>query len=368
MENIENNELQHTHFECDSCGGSLVFDPKSQNLKCENCGSEKTIEIDSGKILFYDFSKVDEEEKKSDWDIQTHVVKCENCGGETVVGADEITKFCSFCGSPLVTKIDESPGIKPESVIPFKIGKKDALGRFKEWIKAQWMAPRSLKKEYNSGKIYGVYVPYWSYNTNTETEYTAQAGKDHQVAVTRTRVVDGRNETYTDYETRTNWRNVSGHHTKQFNDVLFNDGDKFNESTMEDIEPFFLEELKNFHPGFLSGFSAERAKNGVKAIWEKAKQKCKKIISGEIESNIRSGGADHVRNINLNTRFEEVKYRHMLLPVWISSYKFRGNTYHFYINGQTGEVQGKAPVSWLKVAGIVLAVAIVVAVLIMILW
>lgn len=36
-------------------------------------------------------------------------------------------------------------------------------------------------------------------------------------------------------------------------------------------------------------------------------------------------------------------------PVWLSSYTYRGKIYRFMVNGETGRVAGKAPVSPLKV-------------------
>jgi hypothetical protein len=58
-------------------------------------------------------------------------------------------------------------------------------------------------------------------------------------------------------------------------------------------------------------------------------------------------------------------YKHVLFPVWIASYRYRDKVYHFLINGQTGEVQGQAPISWIKVALVVILVAIVVFVMVM---
>jgi len=49
----------------------------------------------------------------------------------------------------------------------------------------------------------------------------------------------------------------------------------------------------------------------------------------------------------------------MLLPLYVAAYMFGAKTYRFVVNGQTGEVQGEAPISWAKVAAIV-GVAVVV--------
>ena len=42
-------------------------------------------------------------------------------------------------------------------------------------------------------------------------------------------------------------------------------------------------------------------------------------------------------------------------PIWIAAYEYRGRAYRFLVNGQTGEVQGEAPLSWWKISFAVLA-------------
>ena len=66
---------------------------------------------------------------------------------------------------------------------------------------------------------------------------------------------------------------------------------------------------------------------------------------------------DTYRFLRVNTTFNNIKYKHILLPVWIAAYQYKQKTYHFLVNGQTGEVQGFKPISWAKVVAFVGAVA-----------
>src|SRR5262249_22186037 len=74
---------------------------------------------------------------------------------------------------------------------------------------------------------------------------------------------------------------------------------------------------------------------------------------------------DTQRNLRVQNTISGVRWKHVLLPVWSLQYRFRGATYTVLVNGQTGQVAGKAPISWQKVAllvlGIVLAVLVVLA-------
>ncbi|MFQ5408092.1 MAG: hypothetical protein ACE5FI_06680, partial [Anaerolineales bacterium] len=69
-----------------------------------------------------------------------------------------------------------------------------------------------------------------------------------------------------------------------------------------------------------------------------------------------SGAADHVRNLQMdNYQLRDEKWRYVLLPVYVSAYKYRGKTYQTLVNGQNGTVGGQRPVSWWKVLPVALA-------------
>ncbi len=75
-----------------------------------------------------------------------------------------------------------------------------------------------------------------------------------------------------------------------------------------------------------------------------------------IESAIRSDiGGDTQRIFSVDTTYSNITFKHVLLPVWISSYLFNSKTYNFMINARTGEVQGERPYSWIKITLAVLA-------------
>lgn len=57
-------------------------------------------------------------------------------------------------------------------------------------------------------------------------------------------------------------------------------------------------------------------------------------------------------------------YKYVLLPVYVGHSTWRQKLYNFFVNGETGKVTGKAPVSPLKVLGVVLLCAAAVALLV----
>lgn len=87
-----------------------------------------------------------------------------------------------------------------------------------------------------------------------------------------------------------------------------------------------------------------------------------------IKSTIRRDiGGDEQRILYKDTSYSNITFKHILLPIWISSYRYKGKIYRFMVNGQTGEVQGQRPWSKLKIAASVIGVLMLIAILIFVL-
>ena len=106
------------------------------------------------------------------------------------------------------------------------------------------------------------------------------------------------------------------------------------------------DQLTNFNEQLLSGFQAEQYQVDVKGGFEKAKVRMEDVIRGSVRRDI---GGDVQQVLTLNTTYKDVTFKHILLPIWISAYRFKGKVYRFMINGRTGEVQGERPYSGWKI-------------------
>ncbi len=354
----ENINKETSQFPCSSCGAATLFDPESGAMKCDYCGTITEIDNLDDEILEHSFMDAAEHEPKEKWQGETKMVQCENCGGQTILEDSAVADKCQFCGSPHVVSMSEFRGIKPESLIPFKISRKKVQELFKKWISRKPFAPRALKKEYKGGLINGIYVPYWTYDTDTFSAYTAEAGTYYYVTEHYTVMVNGKPQRQTRQVRKIRWRWVSGTYPRFFDDILVNASNRENADMISRIEPFRTEGLVNYQPGFLSGFAAERYAIDLKQGWQLAKDKATDILRMEITRQIN---ADEVRNLRLKTNYSGVRYRHTLFPVWISSYRYRNKTFRYTVNGQTGRFHGKAPVSVLKVILAVVITLLVIA-------
>lgn len=341
------------YFKCPSCGADMKLDVSSKTACCDFCNRKDEITAVNEDIVDLDFNKTETDASLNDWGTDVSVVRCAGCGKQSLSASADAP--CAFCGSADMTFVDMLPGLRPDSLIPFKIDVNKAVQLFIRWIKRRRFSPFALKREFKAGNIRGVYIPYWSYDTNAKSSYTGQAGDYYYDDETSTVTISGKTETKTRRIQKIRWRFVSGSYDRNFKDIMFNDS-ALDQKVLESLEPFRLNELIKYEPRFLQGFYVERQSGGLKAVWERARSYMGKAIRTDIQDTIRRG-CDVLGKININTNFTDVKYRLMLLPVWISSYRFRSKTYNFYINGQTGEVQGKSPRSILKIGGIIVILA-----------
>jgi predicted RNA-binding Zn-ribbon protein involved in translation (DUF1610 family) len=334
----------------------MSFDPETQSLICAYCSNKIDISSENNTINEYDFETA-EQNAPTDWGNKKRIIKCESCGAETILDENSTAEFCAFCGSSHIIKQDDKSDITPESLIPFKISNDKAKLAFKTWIKSKFFAPKALKSTYTLNKISGVYIPHWTYDSNTHSAYRAEKGTYYYVTETKWVTENGERKQVTEEVRKTRWEWVSGSYAEFFDDILINASKQVNEKIIKKLEPFNLEELVSYKPDYLSGFLAERYSKNLKEGWNDAKI----IIDREICSGvIRKINGDEVRSVHISTSYDDVKFKHILLPIWVSSYSYKDKIYHFMINGETGEVQGESPISPLKVTLLILFIAAIV--------
>ena len=335
---------------CPSCGATMHYNPTSQKLHCEFCGSEKDIENEVlEKAKEYDLTD-QELEKDTDWGYEHRVMSCKNCGAETNIGKDSISKFCPFCGSPNVVKEDEKETrIKPETVIPFKVDKNACVNSFKTWLAGKWLAPNDLKRLALSDKLQGVYLPYWTFDSDTESHYVAQRG-DYYYTTHR----DSKGNVHRTRHTR--WKRVSGDYSKFFDDVMIPASKNHRADFLNKIASYDLNALVPYKADYLLGFLAERYTTDLKEAWIYSQGKIDNMIVQGIRNQV---GGDEFRLEQKETSHSQVMFKHFLVPLWISNYSYKGKNYQYVINGQNGSVEGDYPLSPWKV-GLLVILGIVV--------
>ncbi|HBF87077.1 MAG TPA: hypothetical protein DDX39_00435 [Bacteroidales bacterium] len=344
-------ETNQSEIICKGCSASLVYKPGTTNLKCEYCGAENEIIVSNEEIKEISFEKFLSEKYDSVDKVEVVTVKCQGCGAETTFDPNIISDSCAFCGSVIVVKTGTSQSIvKPGSLLPFQIDAKKAFLEFKNWINSLWWAPNDLKKlASQSEKIKGMYIPYWTYDSKTSSSYTGQRGDNYTTTETY-RGSDGKTATRT--VTKIRWTYASGHIYHNFDDVLVLASNSLPRKYTERLEPWDLDKLIPYDEKFLSGFKTETYHIDMKDGFTDAKAKMDDAIRTMIKRDI---GGDHQQISSVNTTYEDITFKHILLPIWISAYRYSEKVYRFMVNARTGEVQGERPYSWIKITLAILA-------------
>lgn len=336
---------------CKSCGGIMRYSPSTETLKCIYCGNEEELDKTPIEIKAYDYEEwcnSDNVEAKEETQTVSEV-KCQQCGAVTQMPEHVNSAKCPFCGSSLV--LDEAKmnrSWKPETILPFKVDDKQGKAAYKKWLSGKWFAPSKLTKNVADASTFqGVYMPYWAYDAKTGTDYTGERG------IMRTRIVerDGKKipETYTD------WTYVTGYVDVNFDNVLVPASDTLPHSMSGSLRNWDLENCVAYRKEFVSGFVTELYKKDFVESHDEAKS----IMENEIDREIRSDiGGTNQRINSKNTKYDDVKFKLLLLPIWISSFRYNDKVYQFVVNGRNGEVEGNYPKSIPK---IILAVVAVIA-------
>lgn len=348
-------EIEQTeNIKCPSCGGNSVFNPETGGLKCPFCDFEKAIEATFDHKIELDFLSASEQADHL-WNEEKRVFHCRNCGAETVMDAQLVADFCSFCGSSHIAVTDRDAGLKPGLLIPFMITQEQAQEKFKAWIKGRFFAPSALKTQYRLKKISGMYLPYWTYDSETFSEYDVRVGNYYYETETRTVYEDGKARQVTEQVQKIRWHRESGTYHQFFDDVLIKASTTMTPKLLEKVQPFQLSALTDYKIEYMSGFLAERYSVSLQQGFKEAQSSMERQITSGIESSVYG---DIVQVIHLSTDYSDITYKHILLPLWISSFQFKGKVFQFIVNGQSGKVSGHYPFSAVKIISAVFAVLI----------
>ncbi|MEM9160810.1 MAG: hypothetical protein AAGB46_17305, partial [Verrucomicrobiota bacterium] len=123
------------------------------------------------------------------------------------------------------------------------------------------------------------------------------------------------------------------------------------------LEPWGLENVVKYDEKFTSGFKTESYTVGLEDGFEEAQG----LMAPEIKAKIRRDiGGDTQRILTYKVGYQDITFKHLLLPVWLSCYRYQDQLYRFVVNARTGEVQGERPWSFVKIGGAVLLIVVAV--------
>jgi DNA-directed RNA polymerase subunit RPC12/RpoP len=355
------------HYPCSSCGADLLFEPKDGLLTCPYCGHKEAIPETTEPVEEQSFEQHLSIRPEQMTALATDAleVQCQSCGAKSIFMPPEVAGRCEFCGVQIVAQPKSAdPILTPNGVLPFCITQQQASAELKNWLSSRWFAPSGLKYFAQPEAIHGVYLPFWTYDTNTTTYYTGQRGEHYyETEVYYEQDAQGNQVQRTRQVQHTRWYPASGTVLNAFDDVLIPATRSLTTNHLVALEPWDLVELRAYDPAFLSGFKAQRYQVDLAEGFERAKG----AIAPTIESDVhRDIGGDVQRIESLDTRYSDVTFKHLLLPVYAGAYQFNGKLFQIVVNGRTGEIQGDRPYSVWKIALLVVAVLIFIFLLVIV--
>lgn len=343
---------------CKNCGAGLSYTPGTTHVECAYCGTKVGINAATG-IVETDLEEYLARVWEDDETITVTVVSCKTCGGSATLAPNVVSDACPFCASPLVVAGGTTSSIhKPQYVLPFSFGAPLAQERFRAWLKGLWFAPSDLKKYAGiQGKLSGIYLPYWTFDCTTYSVYSGERGDYYYTSEVYTHYVNGKTELRTRQVRHTRWSSAQGRVRGTFDDLLIEGSRSLPKNKLRMLEPWDTKKLVPYDDQYLAGFRAEVNVVNIKNAYAEAKGRMQPRIEAMVHNDI--GGSEQ-RIHSLDTRYLDPSFKHVLLPVWISAYRYKNKVYQFIINARTGEVQGERPYSVLKIALLVLGIIAVI--------
>ena len=223
---------------------------------------------------------------------------------------------------------------RPESLLPLRISEPQARDRIRAWFGSLWFAPGRFAARALTDTLKGVYVPYWTFDARADAAWTAEAGHYYFVEV------GGR------WERRVRWTPASGSLTHVFDDELECASRGVEPHLLGAVEPFPTDTLVLYDPGYLAGWVVERYQIDLVAAAERSRRRmdarvrelCARQVPGETQ-----------RNLVVRASYAGQTFKHILAPLWLATYTYRGRARQVVVNGVTGKLAGDRPWSWAKI-------------------
>lgn len=326
-----------TNYQCPACTGPLHYSAETGRLECDYCGSSYTAEEIEERTAERKTAAWDTGSLQQDWGGEAegmHFYTCPSCSARMFGRDTEGSICCPYCGNPAVLPEQFSGLLRPDWIIPFSVPRSEAIQALQNHYRGKILLPSEFRRRNHIEEIRGIYVPFWLYDARAEADLSFHA--------TRTMTtVEG------DYEvTRTQHFHVEREGSLTFEKVPVDASERMPDDFMDSIEPYDYSALEPFRAAYLPGFLAERYDQDAQECAERADLRCENSVCEALRETVI--GYQTAAEEHRDVRLHRGKVSYALLPVWILTTKWKGRTYMFAMNGQTGRMAGDLPVDWKK--------------------
>ena len=367
---------QVTNYQCPACTGPLHYSAKSGKLECDYCGSSFDVaEIEAlyarkeaeaaaakqaadAKAEAAQAAKAEAAEAAAasggwdtsdlsrDWGAEAdglRVYSCPSCGAELICDQSTAATACPYCGNPAIVPGQFSGALRPDSILPFRLSKDDAVQALRAHYKGKPFLPRSFTSANHIEQIQGVYVPFWLFDGGAEGAASYRASNTNVFETG-------------DYEiTETRHYHVVRAGSLAFEKIPVDASSKMPDDHMDSIEPFDYAQLRPFSTAYLPGYLADKYDVTIDDSRDRADTRCRETLAQALRDTVTGYGACVTEREDIALRRGKVHYA--LLPVWMLSTKWNGQDFLFAMNGQTGKLVGDLPTDRGRFWGMFAAIA-----------
>lgn len=345
---------QTKNLDCANCGAQVKYKPGTINLVCEYCNTKNEIKQEQTIIQELNYNEYIQKLESENLELEK-IIQCKSCGSISYVDEKLKSLFCAYCHTPILDNdIRDERYIKPGYLLPFKLDKNKVSDILSKWIDGLWWAPDNLKKAVLSPLgLRGIYIPYWTFDLDIYSEYTGERGLYHATTINL-----GKNKIPM---IEISWEDTTGSISLKFDDVLCPASGNIDADSLKQLFPWDLDAVVEMNDNYLAGFITEKYKVTLKEGF----QNIKEIVDNKIKEKIKKQiGGDSQRISTLKTEVSKITFKHILLPVFVSTYQYNNRFFHFYVNGRNGKLIGERPYSNLKIILAVIAVILLLAIIV----
>lgn len=327
-------QTQYIHARCPECGGQLVYAQAGpvRQLKCTVCAYARGMGTGSDQVQGRALGtgvKLDHLRRG----MQTTAVSlsCQACKSVLIVSATLTLSRCPFCeGEAWTPGSQHEKVIEPFSLIPFSISQRSARSQLRRHLGRLWLLPPEVQAVLQDERLHAVYVPVFLFDVLNRSTWRAMVGFS---------MVE---DTKAGKQDRKVWEPSTGYYEHFFENVDIPTTSGLNTDQLKAIIPYDWSKLVPYDPRYLRDTPVEAYQENEIGTFRLADQ----VLDLDIQEAVIGRLPGHeVNKLVITSEKLSIAFRHVLVPVWVASCTYRGKRYTYLINGQTGKLNGKRPIS-----------------------
>jgi hypothetical protein len=334
---------------CQACGTANANYQAAAEAQASTSVSGDLASVITAEVVSGDASP----QRRSEMPAQRHI-QCQTCGAQVTIDPDQRSYVCAFCDSTMVVDQPATHRQPPEFVIGFAFSPEQAKEKFGKWLRdGNWFTPGDLVIKSSTEQFKGVYLPFWSFSMLAQSVWQSSIGMYwYRTETYTTTDSKGRTVTRTRQVRETEWFPLSGEHHHYYSGYLVSASKGLSQREADSIKPYQLPAARRYEPYFLAGWISEE----YSIDRDQALVTCQEEFRTREMQNIAAfQPGDTHSSLQVGTEFSHINSDLWFIPVYVLHYGYQGKTFRVLINGQTGKLVGKKPVS---VPRILVAVAI----------